>query len=99
MFVFQSSDNVFGLLQGQINTTSKDITKMFYNTWLQSTNYIHNHWNIVYHYKPNGYEQNLLIHSGLVMPYGDKDLGNHWLRYWLVAWWLQAITRTNVDLS
>ena len=32
-------------------------------------------------------------------PYGDKDLGQHLLRQWLVAWWHQAITWTNVDLS
>ena len=40
-----------------------------------------------------------LPHCGLVMPYGDMDLGQHWLRQWLVAWWHQAITWTNVDLS
>ena len=27
------------------------------------------------------------------------DLGRHWFMYWLVAWWHQAITWTNVDLS
>ena len=32
------------------------------------------------------------------MPYDDRDLGQHWLR-WPVAWWHQAITRTSVDLS
>ena len=32
-------------------------------------------------------------------PYGDSDLGQHWLRQWLVAWRHQAITWTNVDLS
>ena len=31
--------------------------------------------------------------------YGDKELGQHWLRYWLVAWRHQAITWTKVDLS
>ena len=30
-------------------------------------------------------------------PYGDRDLGQHCLRQWLVAWWHQAITWTNVD--
>ena len=39
------------------------------------------------------------IHCGLVTPYGDKDLCQHWLRSWLVAWRHQAITWTNVDLS
>ena len=40
-----------------------------------------------------------LTHCGLVMPYGDRDLGQHWLRSWLVAWRHQAITWTNVDWS
>ena len=39
-----------------------------------------------------------LTHCGLMTPYGDKDLGQHWLRQWLVAWRHQAITWTNVDL-
>ena len=29
----------------------------------------------------------------------DTDMDEHWLRQWLVAWWCQAITSTNVDLS
>ena len=40
-----------------------------------------------------------LTHCGLVTPYGDRDLGQLWLRQWLVAWRHQAITWTNVDLS
>ena len=40
-----------------------------------------------------------LTHCGLVTPYGNRDLGQHWLRWWFVAWRHQAITRTNVDLS
>ena len=40
-----------------------------------------------------------LTHWGLVMPYGDNDLGQHWFRQWLVAWRHQAITWTNVYLS
>ena len=32
-------------------------------------------------------------------PYGCRDLGQHWFRYWLVAVRQQAITWTNVDLS
>ena len=40
-----------------------------------------------------------LAHSGLVMPYSDINLGQHRLQKWLVAWWHQAITWTNVDLS
>ena len=34
-----------------------------------------------------------------MMPYGDTDLGQHWLRQWLVAWRNRAITWTNVDWS
>ena len=30
---------------------------------------------------------------------GNIGLGQHWLRWWLVAWWHQAVTWTNVDLS
>ena len=36
-------------------------------------------------------------HWGLVTPYSDKGLGQHWLRLWLVAWWHKAITWTNVN--
>ena len=32
-------------------------------------------------------------------PYGDRKLGQHWIRLWFVAWRHQAITWTNVDLS
>ena len=38
-----------------------------------------------------------LTHCGLMMPYGDRDLGQHWLRWWLIAWQYQAITWTKVD--
>ena len=41
----------------------------------------------------------ILTHCDLVMPYGDIDLGQHWLREWLVAWRHQAIIWTNVGLS
>ena len=41
----------------------------------------------------------ILTQCGLVTPYGDRDLGQHWLWQWLVAWRHQAITWTNVDLS
>ena len=46
-----------------------------------------------------GWGSLILTHWGLVMPYGDIDLGQHWLRWWLVAWRQQAITWINVDLS
>ena len=42
---------------------------------------------------------NKLTHCGLVMPYGDIDLGQHWLRHWLVAWQHQTITWTSIDIS
>ena len=42
---------------------------------------------------------NKLTHGSLVMPYGEIDLGQHWLRWWLVAWQHQAITWTNVYFS
>ena len=40
-----------------------------------------------------------LTHWDLVMPYVTTELGQHWPRQWLVAWWYQAITWTNVDLT
>ena len=46
-----------------------------------------------------GNDELSLTHCGLVTPYDDRDLGQHWFRKWLVAWWHQAITWTNVDLS
>ena len=39
-----------------------------------------------------------LTHCGLVTLYSDIHLGQNWLRYWLVAWWHQAITWTSADL-
>ena len=40
-----------------------------------------------------------LMHCGLMSSYGEKDLGQHRLRKWLVAWWYQAMTFTNIDFS
>ena len=40
-----------------------------------------------------------LTHCGLETPYGNIDLAQNWLKYWLVAWRHQAIARTNVNLS
>ena len=40
-----------------------------------------------------------LTHYGLVMPYGDIYVSQHWFREWLVAWWHQTINSTNADLS
>ena len=40
-----------------------------------------------------------LTHCGLVIPYGNIDLGQHWLRKWLVAIRQHAIIWANVDLA
>ena len=40
-----------------------------------------------------------LTQCGFMMPNGEIDLGQHWLRKWLVAWWHQIITLINVDFS
>ena len=45
------------------------------------------------------YRTSQLTNCGLVTPYGDIDLDQHWLGKWRVAWWHQAITWTSVDLS
>ena len=37
-----------------------------------------------------------LTHCGLMMRYGNIDLGQHWLRQWLVTWQHQAITWTKL---
>ena len=50
------------------------------------------------HYNAANFIGCLLTHCGLVMPYGGRELGQHWFRQWLVAWRHQAITWTNVDL-
>ena len=36
-------------------------------------------------------------HSGQLMTYGNIDVGQHWLRQWLVAWRHKAVTWTSVD--
>ena len=40
-----------------------------------------------------------LTHCGLVMPHGNMNLGQHWLKSWLVAWLHKAIAWINVGLS
>ena len=40
-----------------------------------------------------------LINAAIEERYVNRDLGQHWLRKWLVAWRHQAITWTNIDLS
>ena len=63
------------------------------------------HWNVFkkihiknYHIS-QGQMRYPLTHWGLVMPHGDRELSQLWLRQWLVAWRHQAITWTNVNLS
>ena len=45
------------------------------------------------------WQQTSPTQCGQVTPYGDRDLGQHWLGEWLVAWRHQSITWTNVDWS
>ena len=40
-----------------------------------------------------------LTHYSVVTPYVDINIGQHWLRWWLLAWRHQAITWINVDVS
>ena len=41
---------------------------------------------------------NYSTHCGLMTPYGDKYLGQNWIRKWVVAWRQWAITWTYVDM-
>ena len=43
-------------------------------------------------YKRQKLQNVTLTDCGLATPYGDRNLGQHWLRLWLVAWRHQAIT-------
>ena len=52
-----------------------------------------------YHYHYYHHVMFCLTHYGLMTPYGNRELGQHWSRWWLVAWRHQVITWTNVDLS
>ena len=40
----------------------------------------------------------LLTHYGLMKPYDDRHLGQHWLRWWLAAWWHQAIIAWTITI-
>ena len=56
---------------------------------------------IVFHFLPNRFFR-FLTHCGLVTlswPYDDIYLGQHLCKQWLVAWWQQATTWTNGDLT
>ena len=49
--------------------------------------------------RPALFLRTALTHCGLVTPYCHLYPCQHWFRYWLVAWWHQAITWINFDLS
>ena len=38
-------------------------------------------------------------HCHLMVPYGDTELGQHWLRRWLVAWQYQAISWIKSEIT
>ena len=44
-------------------------------------------------------QKNWNAYAGPVMPYGGTNLGQYWLRQWLVAWRHQVLTQINVDFS
>ena len=46
---------------------------------------------------PHGVTGPQWVNCRLVTPYANIDLGQHWLRHWLVAWPRQAITWNNGD--
>ena len=70
---------------------------------LDSIHYLNQYWlmisNVLWHLQLSFTGNVQEIDCGLAAPYGDKDLDQHWLRKWLVAWWHQAITWSNVDWS
>ena len=54
---------------------------------------------LIYPEQNNAHQKNVhtLTHCGLMMPYGDTDLGQHWFVWWHVAWWHQAINWSNTN--
>ena len=44
------------------------------------------------------YNSAALTHRVLVTPYGTRDVGQHWFRYWLVTYSRQTIAWTNADI-
>ena len=76
---------------GRLCSGSNPFLTYHYSAIVMVTNWYNNGWC----HKP----LTALTHCGLVKPYGNRDLGQHWLRQWLVAWQHQAITWTNVDWS
>ena len=83
----------------KINCHRNYIFKSFHSRACFMCIFMHN-MSMIKKWKQNyGAFQGKLIHCGLVMPYGDIDMGQHWLRQWLVASWHQAITQTIVDFS
>ena len=87
---------------------TKQIPPMGYIPWVYALHWLINmrvsctKW-VTMIISPNHYRNMLsknlhLTHCGLVTPNGVGDLGQHWLRKWLVAWRHQAITWTSIDL-
>ena len=100
-----SNENVCILLKISLEFVPKvriDNIPALVRLWLgadqETADYL-NYWWLVYGRIYASLGLNELTHWGLVTPFGDLDLGQRWLRYWLVAWRHQAITWTNVDLS
>ena len=57
------------------------------------------HFQMHFHDRKCSYFDWNFTHYDLVTSYGDRNLRQHWLRQWLVAWRHQTITWTNVDWS
>ena len=49
-------------------------------------------------YRATGISPHWLTHYGLMMRYHATEIGHHWFRWWLGAWWHQAITWAIADL-
>ena len=63
----------------------------------QATNHYLNQWWLDYWRIYASLVLNELTHCGLVTSCGI-DLGQHWIKLWLLGWCHQAITWTNIDL-
>ena len=84
----QDCSNSSALAVGLLQSCTKPSIYTFYTRpW---------HWNCTgWRYTPSSMTSNILNS----LSSGDMELGQHWLRWWLVAWRYQAITWANVDLS
>ena len=84
----QDCSNSSALAVGLLQSCAKPSIYTFYTRpW---------HWNCTgWRYTPSSMTSNILNS----LSSGHMELGQHWLRWWLVAWRYQAITWANVDLS